>query len=133
MASIGAGAEKRIFQIKKWLGLNESPDGDTGLKNGEAAKMRNFRVTREGHLQIRPGYAAVCTLAEAGQDGTAHPVRGLWWGYVNGVRHLLACCNGHLWDVDPETWGKTDLGAVDDAETAFFGFAKKVYLLTGSG
>ena len=126
MASIGAGAEKRIFQIKKWLGLNESPDGDTGLKNGEAAKMRNFRVTREGHLQIRPGYAAVCSLA----DGT-HPVRGLWWGYVNGVRHLLACCNGHLWDVDPETWGKTDLGAVDDAETAFFGFAKKVYLLTG--
>lgn len=133
MADIGGSAEKRVFQIKEWLGLNESPDGDTGLKNGEAAQMRNFRITREGHLQIRPGCAPVCTLVEPDEDGTAHPVRGLWWGYVNGVRHLLACCGGHLWDVDPADWSKTDLGAVEDAETTFFGFSKKVYLLTGEG
>lgn len=125
MAEIGGGAGKSVFQIDKWLGLNESPDGDTGLKNGEAAQMRNFRVTRERHLQIRPGYAPVCVLAQG------QPVRGLWRGYVDGQIRLLAACGGHLWSVDPDKWEKTDLGTIADAPTSFFGFAKKVYLLTG--
>ncbi|MEL4862182.1 hypothetical protein AAEU42_13115 [Pseudoflavonifractor phocaeensis] len=125
VAEIGGGAGKSVFQIDKWLGLNESPDGDTGLKNGEAAQMRNFRVTRERHLQIRPGYAPVCVLAQG------QPVRGLWRGYVDGQIRLLAACGGHLWSVDPAGWSKTDLGEIADAPTSFFGFAKKVYLLTG--
>lgn len=132
MARIGSGTEKSIFRLNKWLGLNESPDGDTGLKTGEAARMRNFRITREQHLQLRPGYAPVCTLAETGENGTEHPVRGLWYGYVAGVRHLLCACNGHLWDVAPGAWTKVDLGAITDAQTSFFGFSKKVYLLTGT-
>ncbi len=124
----------KIYQLQKWLGLNESPDGDTGLKLGEAAVMRNFRVTREGHLQIRPGYAPVCTLAEGS------PVRGLWSGYVNGEPHLLCACGGHLWDMDSRAglepasagdWTKTDLGEIADEDAFFFGFAQKVYLLTG--
>lgn len=127
MASITGGASKSILQIDRWLGLNESPDGDTGLKNGEAAKMRNFRVTREGHLQIRPGYAPVCTLS----DGS--PVRGLWYGYAKGTQALLAACGGHLWRLDPLTWEKTDLGAIHDGQTSFFAYDRKVYLLTGGG
>ncbi len=127
MASITGGAEKNILQINTWLGLNESPDGDTGLKNGEAAVMRNFRVTREGHLQIRPGYAPVCTLSEEGR------VRGLWNGYVNGERVLLAACGGHLWKLSLPGWSKTDLGSIHDGETSFFAYDKKVYLLTGGG
>ena len=66
MSKVVANDSTKIFQIQKWFGLNENPDGDTGLKMGEAAEMRNFRVTRENHLQIRPGYAPVCSLA-AGQ------------------------------------------------------------------
>ena len=137
MASIGSASGAKIYQIQKWLGLNESPDGDTGLRMGEAAQMRNFRITRENHLQIRPGYAAVCTLAEDESDGETgeaihHPVQGMWCGYVAGVRHLLAACGGHLWDVNTDTWGKTDLGSIADAPTSFFGFSRKVYLLTGS-
>ena len=46
MAKIDVSDDAKILQIKKWLGLNESPDGDTGLKTGEAAEMRNFRITR---------------------------------------------------------------------------------------
>lgn len=130
MARMGSGSNTKVFAIQKWLGLNESPDGDTGLKMGEAAEMRNFRVTRENHLQIRPGYAPMCTLV-AGQR-----VRGLWSGYVAGVPHLLAACGGRLWDVtdtpSAEQWTAADLGGIYDGETSFFGFSKKVYLLTGS-
>ena len=125
MANIATSDSTKIYQLKKWLGLNESPDGDTGLKLGEAAVMRNFRVTREGHLQIRPGYAPVCTVAEGS------PVRGLWSGYVNGQPHLLCACGGHLWNIDRETWAASDRGEIGDEETFFFGFAQKVYLLTG--
>lgn len=132
MAQIGSGAEKSVFRINKWLGLNESPDGDTGLKTGEAALMRNFRITREQHLQIRPGYAPVCTLAEADEGGAQHPVRGMWHGYVAGALHLLCACNGHLWEVKPGAWTKTDLGTITDAQTSFFGFSRKVYILTGT-
>ena len=133
MAQVVTTDSTKIYQLQKWLGLNESPDGDTGLKLGEAAVMRNFRVTRENHLQIRPGYAPVCTPAEDS------PVR-LWSGYVGGAFHFLCACGGHLWDLggraglEPaptEDWGKTDLGEIEDAETFFFGFAQKVYLLTG--
>ena len=126
MANVITTDGTTVYQLKKWLGLNESPDGDTGLKLGEAAQMRNFRVTRENHLQIRPGYAAVCTLSENA------PVRGLWCGYVAGTLHLLCACGGHLWDVDRESRQNTDLGEIGDAETFFFGFSQKVYLLTGS-
>ena len=55
MAKIQGFADERVFQIKKWLGLNENPGGDTKLKLGEAAVMRNFKITRDGNLQRRPG------------------------------------------------------------------------------
>ena len=55
MAKITGQTDERIFQIKEWQGLNENPDGDTKLKMGEAAVIRNFKVTRAGNLQRRPG------------------------------------------------------------------------------
>ena len=55
MANITGSASEKVFQIQRWLGLNENPDGDTKLKMGEGAVMRNFRVTRDGNLQKRPG------------------------------------------------------------------------------
>lgn len=126
MANIAVSDNTKIFQLKKWLGLNESPDGDTGLEMGEAAEMRNFRITRESHLQIRPGYAAMCTLSEG------NPVRGMWSGYINGVFHFLAACGGSVWDIDTQTWEAANIGTIEDAATSFFGFAQKVYILTGS-
>ena len=126
MANIAAADNTKVFALNKWLGLNESPDGDTGLKMGEAASMRNFRITRESHLQIRPGYAPVCTLS----DG--NPVQGMWSGYVNGVFHFLAACGGHVWDIDTDTWTANDIGTIEDAKTHFFGFGQKVYLLNGT-
>lgn len=125
MARVNAGSDTKMFQIERWLGLNESPDGDTGLKMGEAAKMRNFRITRENHLQIRPGYAPMCELARG------EPVRGLWCGYVAGLERLLAACGGRLWSIDKVTWQAEDLGEISEGPVSFFGFSRKVYLLTG--
>ena len=71
MARISGASSERIFQIKAWPGLNENPDGDTKLKYGEAAAMRNFAITRDGNLRRRAGSKAIFTLS----DGA--PVRGL--------------------------------------------------------
>ena len=126
MANIVSTSETKIFQIKSWLGLNESPDGDTHMKLGEAAEMRNFRITAENHLQIRPGYGPICTLAEGS------PIKGMWSGYVKGVFHVVAACGGHLWDIDVSGKTATDKGEIDDSATFFFGFSEKLYILTGA-
>ena len=62
MASIGVAANEKIFGVKGWGGLHESPDGDTRLKLGEAAKMVNWKVTRDGNLKRRPGTDFVAGL-----------------------------------------------------------------------
>lgn len=126
MANIVSTSETKIFQIKSWLGLNESPDGDTHMKLGEAAEMRNFRITAENHLQIRPGYGPICTLAKGS------PIKGMWSGYVKGVFHVVAACGGHLWDIDVSGKTATDKGEIDDSATFFFGFSEKLYILTGA-
>ena len=74
MATINATTNEKIYSIKKWLGLNQSPDGDTKLKYGEAAVMRNWRVTRDGNLRRRPGTAVQETIG-------AEAVKRLWSGY----------------------------------------------------
>lgn len=125
MANIVSTSETKIFQIKKWLGLNESPDGDTHMKMGEAAVMRNFRITAENHLQIRPGYGLFTDLAEG------QPVRGMWSGYIGGVFHMVAACGGRLWDIGMDQTA-ADKGAIHDSEAFFFGFSNKLYILTGS-
>jgi len=125
MAKVRTGTDGSVYTIKRWLGLSENPDGETELKFGEAAVMRNFRVTREGSLQIRPGYSAKCTLADS-------PVRGLWSGYVGGALCLLAACGGRVWSIGTDSWAAEEIGTIADAQTTFFGFSQKVYLLDGT-
>lgn len=63
MASyLDSAVQKSVYKIGKFLGVNESPDGDTNLKTGEAAKMRNFRITAGHALQIRPGSKNIAGL-----------------------------------------------------------------------
>lgn len=59
MAKISGGSNEKVFRIQSFLGLNESPDGDTKLKLGEASAMRNFKITRDGSLQKRPGLESI--------------------------------------------------------------------------
>lgn len=55
MAGISAKSDVTVMKIGTFLGLNENPDGETTLKVGELSRMRNFRITQDGHLQKRPG------------------------------------------------------------------------------
>lgn len=65
MATIQAASREKIFSCKAWLGLHESPDGDTKLKFGEAASMRNWVITRDRNLKIRPGEDVIAGLCQA--------------------------------------------------------------------
>ena len=62
MATVGGVSNEKIYSLKKWGGLNEAPDGDTRLKLGEASKMVNWKITRDGNLKRRPGTAFVAGL-----------------------------------------------------------------------
>lgn len=64
MAQIVDSSDEKVFRIQEFLGLNESPDGDTKLKLGEASVMRNFKITRDHSLQKRPGLDAVGSLLD---------------------------------------------------------------------
>lgn len=129
MAQITGSANERVFQIKAWGGLNENPGGDTKLKMGEAAAMRNFRITRDGNLQRRPGSREISSLG-------AEPVRGIWSGWVNGREQLVSACGGKLWRLWNEETGeyiREEIGEIDTGrEIHFFGFANALYMINGA-
>lgn len=129
MANITGSTSEKIFQLKAWGGLHENPDGDTKLKMGEAAVMRNFRVTRDGNLQRRPGTLTVAALS----DGDA--VKGLWTGYVHGEKQMLAACGGKLWrlyDAETDSLVQEEIGEIDcENDVHFFGFSDICYMLNG--
>jgi len=127
MARITGAADERIYTIQRWLGLHENPDGDTKLKLGEAAEMRNFRVTRDGNLQKRPGTKAVLAVSEGDE------IEAVWAGNVSGTEHVCAVCAGQLWDVDLEGETATAVGSLGTTDRpCLFGFADRLYILTGS-
>lgn len=74
MATIQASQNEKVFPIKKWLGVNECPDGDTNLKYGEAVVMQNFKITDNYSLQVRPGSKNVAGLLSAYTITTAAEV-----------------------------------------------------------
>lgn len=62
MSTLRASVSEGYYSVKQWRGVNENPDGDTNLQDGEAAVMRNFRITDGGALKKRPGSAVVAGL-----------------------------------------------------------------------
>ena len=127
MASITGAADERIFRLERWLGLHECPDGDTKLKLGEASVIRNFRVTRDGNLQKRPGYKTLITLSEG------NPVRGMWTGFVADVERFIVACGGKLYSVwDGTDFTASEIGTVDTTGSVFmFGYGGKLYIMDG--
>lgn len=139
MAQIKGTDNSSILKIQAFLGLNENPDGDTTLKVGEMAEMRNFRITQDKHLQIRPGSKTLLSLADAlsslgqgnTQDGAETRVYGVWRGIAGASEHILASFGGHIWDIDTKNGTAKDKGSAPMGEVSFFGFGGKVYLLGG--
>lgn len=62
MAQIINSVSEAVYQIKKWLGVNEALEGEASLKMGEAALMRNFKVTAGGALKKRAGSRNIAGL-----------------------------------------------------------------------
>ena len=62
MAQIITSVSEAVYQIKKWLGVNEALEGEASLKMGEAALMRNFKVTAGGALKNRAGSRNIAGL-----------------------------------------------------------------------
>lgn len=62
MAQIITSVSEAVYQIKKWLGVNEALEGEASLKMGEAALMRNFKVTAGGALKKRSGSRNIAGL-----------------------------------------------------------------------
>lgn len=77
-------ADTRMFSVDKFLGLNQSGDGDTELKMGEASHMVNFTVTEGMNLASRPG------VLPAPFDDSRTPGQPLavWAGFV-GTRERI--------------------------------------------
>ncbi len=63
MARVNASGV-RLQSIGRFLGLNEAPDGDSGIRKGEAVEMSNFKITDGGALQVRGGTKDVAGLLE---------------------------------------------------------------------
>ena len=140
MATLTSSNQNSILKIREFLGLNENPDGDTHIKNGELSECLNFRVTQDRHLQLRPGQKTLVRLREAWDaleakpSGVSAPMfSGAWRGSVNGAVHTLAAFGGVIWDVALDgSAAPKDKGRCVQAPTSFFGFGNKVYLLNGS-
>lgn len=130
MANITGAQNERVFQIKKWLGLNQNPDGDTKLKMGEAAVMRNWRVTRDGNLQKRPGMRVLLHVHDTDE------VKEVWAGFVAGTEYIVCLAGTKLFKITPGTpWTKTEIGTIDGLNSNFskpvhmFGFDGKLYMI----
>lgn len=128
MATISGSSDEKVFKIDKWLGLNESPDGDTKLKLGEATVMKNWRVTRDGNLQKRPGALSVAELGD-------EPVKGLWSGTVDGTDYLVAACDSKLWKLYAGDWLAlpVSIGTISTTgQVNMFGYDGNLYILDGA-
>lgn len=120
MAKITPQDDVSVFKLQQFLGLNESSDGDTQLKMGEASETRNWQVTPQYHLRVRPGYKTVKQFGGS--------VRGLWTGYVAGEWKTICAADGGVWELGEDV---RRIGDIWDAPTTMFGFDNKVYLLNG--
>lgn len=139
MARIPATNTGSILKIKQFLGLNRNPDGDTNIRTGELSEMYNFKITKDKHLQIRPGTKTLLTLrttwdtwAKDQTDAVEDPVFcGSWYGKVGDKYHLIAAFGGALMDVDIAKATAKVIGKCTQDTTSFFGFESNVYLLNG--
>lgn len=77
----------KMFTVDKFLGVNESGDGDTELRMGEASKMENFLITDAYNLTLRPGIQRIKVI----DTRTPAPLLGVWSGFLGNDDLLVVC------------------------------------------
>ena len=136
MANMTASGERSVLKIREFLGLNENPDGDTRIQPGELSELRNFRITADRHLQLRPGQKTRLRLrplwdALPDRPSLTPRLTGVWTGPVNGREVTVVSFGGVLWELDLPGGTARARGRCTQDETTFFGFSGKLYLLNG--
>lgn len=112
MARISSSSVQSVAKINRFFGLNEDPDGATALKTGEMSVMRNFRVSRGGHLQKRPGTRLVMQLPmvdDWNPDGGDQPAE------------LLGAGNSERPEVPPDYPGDAQMDPITGERVVFHG------------
>lgn len=123
-------AEKIPTEIDVFLGLNENISGSTQLKLGESDYMYNFRVTDLYKLRKLRGYARLFDTIQDDENNNC-TIRGMWYGKILGAYRFLFACNGHVYTLS-DKGEYASIGELTDADTFFFFFNSKVYILNGS-
>lgn len=82
-----ASGNKKMYTVDKFLGLNESVDGNTELKLGEASKMINWLVTDGYNITTRPGIRKMVLDG----DRDAAPILAAWAGHIGKEEFLVIC------------------------------------------
>lgn len=75
----------QMFTVDQFLGINESGDGDTELKMGEASEMENFTITDAFNLSLRPGVRRFDTTHER----TPAPILAAWSGFLGDRDYMV--------------------------------------------
>ena len=78
----------KMFTVDKFLGINESGDGDTELKMGEASRMENFVITDAYNLALRPGIRRL----DFNKERDPAKIIAAWAGF-QGEEELLVLCD----------------------------------------
>lgn len=81
------GSDMKMFTVDKFLGVQESGDGDTELQMGMASKMENFFVTDDWNLKLRPGLVRF----SIGENREPGQILDVWAGAVGGSDLLVVC------------------------------------------
>ena len=77
----------KMYSVDKFLGINESGDGDTELNMGVASRMENFLVTDACNLTLRPGIRRI----DFDQKRNPATILGVWAGFVRKQELLVVC------------------------------------------
>ena len=131
---------KKMYTVDKFLGLNESVDGYTELKMGEASRMENWFVTDGYNITTRPGIRRV----DFTQERDPAPILASWAGHIGEREYCVICdfANGidRIWMygrteggenklVHSQT-GALGLTAAKDAMVKIFSFGGKLYIMS---
>lgn len=131
MANLSANISRATYSVRKFKGMNES-ENSSALKDGEASKVLNFRVTDDGTITPRPVVADKLSIAGGSYSGK---VTQLWSGYVGGEQTMFALACKHLFKITGlDTTPTATVISSDELPeaTTMFAFGEKLYLLTGS-
>lgn len=134
---------KKMFTVDKFLGINQSADGLTELKMGEASDMVNFLITDGMNLTVRPGVRRV----DFAEDRDPAPILASWAGFISEnstQEHLLvvdfADGKDRIWlYIKDETGGITTqyrqdgalgLTSAENAMVKVFAFGGKLWVMS---